>query len=450
MTRFRELDRKAHAQRQPGDRPDPAREVFLIEGSVAMGLLLQGRIKAKTSAEVSWFRSCTAAAAALAQRRPALAITGTSLPDAPAGEILDLLAKADVPTVLFTATLDRKVRERFTSPNIVDYFCKDAEDTVAQVVRTVARFTDTPPPPVLIVDDMASGRSILADLLRRQNYRIVEAASGVDALRILAEHDDIELVVTDHHMADMDGHELTQRIRARYPADRLRIIGISGSADPFLSASFLKAGASDFVYRPFIVEEVRYRIESNIETLAQIRHLRFLAERDPLTGLYNRRAFFERAHPIVAGLRDTGNDASGSGACIAILDIDHFKAVNDRHGHDAGDQVIRQVAAAIRDCCDEGGAVSARFGGEEFVLLFDGIDAATVRARCEALRQAIAGALVATDHATLSVTASLGVAAIHAGEGLDNALNAADQLLYMAKAGGRNRVMYDAAWWDAG
>jgi diguanylate cyclase (GGDEF)-like protein len=286
---------------------------------------------------------------------------------------------------------------------------------------------------------------VLADLLRRQNYRIVEAASGIDALRILADNDDIELVITDHHMADMDGHELTQRIRARYPADRLRIIGISGSSDPFLSASFLKAGASDFVYRPFIAEEVRYRIESNIETLAQIRHLRFLAERDPLTGLYNRRAFFERAHPIVEQLRATGSEGY-----IAILDIDHFKAVNDRHGHDAGDQVIRQVAAAIRDCCERGDAVSARFGGEEFVIVFSGIDAAAVQTRCEELRQAIAAMTVPTDRASLSVTASLGVAVIHPGEGLDNALNAADQLLYMAKADGRNRVTVDAALWGAG
>ena len=441
MTRFRELDRKAQLDRSSGYRPGSTPEVFLIEESVAMGLLLQGRIKAKTTAEVSWFRSYAAAAAALEERRPALAITGTSLPDAPAGEILDLLADADVSTVLFTATLDRKVRERFTSPNIVDYFYKDADDTVAQVVRTVARFVDTLPPPVLIVDDMASGRSVLADLLRRQNYRIFEAASGVDALRILAENDDIELVITDHHMADMDGHELTQRIRARHPADRLRIIGISGSSDPFLSASFLKAGASDFVYRPFIAEEVRYRIESNIETLAQIRHLRFLAERDPLTSLYNRRAFFERAHPIVADLGTTGGEGY-----IAILDIDHFKAVNDRYGHDVGDQVIRRVAAAIRDCCDRGDAVSARFGGEEFIIIFSRIDSAAVQARCEALREAIAAS---TDRSVLSVTASLGVAAIHPGEGLDNALNAADQLLYMAKASGRNRVTYDAALWGA-
>ena len=94
MTRFRELDRKAQLDRSSGYRPGSTPEVFLIEESVAMGLLLQGRIKAKTTAEVSWFRSYAAAAAALEERRPALAITGTSLPDAPAGEILDLLAAA--------------------------------------------------------------------------------------------------------------------------------------------------------------------------------------------------------------------------------------------------------------------------------------------------------------------------------------------------------------------
>lgn len=436
MTRFRGQDRRPSA----GNPPARPCEIFLIEDSAAQGMLLRARITAAATAEIRWFRTYADTAAALAIRRPALVVTGTSLADAPDGEILHLLADANVPTILFTATLDRKARERFSSPNIIDYFYKDAPDSIAQMVRTVSRVIDTLAPPVLIVDDMASGRSLLAELLRQQHYRIVEAASGTDALRILADNPDIELVVTDHHMADMDGHELVQQIRARYPADRVRVIGISASSDPYLSASFLKAGASDFIYRPFIAEEVRYRIESNIQTLEQIRHLRFLAERDPLTGLYNRRAFFERAHPIAAELARTG----GSGY-IAILDIDRFKSVNDRYGHDAGDKVIKRVATAINECAGAGNTVAARFGGEEFILVFTGIDPAAVQARCDGLRTAIEAASIPVDRATLAVTVSIGVAVIHADEGLDNALNAADQLLYMAKNNGRNQVIYDAA-----
>ncbi len=407
-----------------------------------MGLLLLHKISEQTAVDVRWFKSYADADAALAEQRPALAVTGLNLPDAPDGEILDLLASVDIPTILFTATLNRRVRERFSSPNIIDYFLKDTRTAVDAIVRTIVRFTETIAPPVLVVDDMASGRSILVDLLRRQNYRTYEASSGTEALEILEQHQEIELVITDYHMADMDGHELTRQIRARHAPDRVRVIGISASSDPFLSASFLKAGASDFVYRPFIVEEVKYRIQSNLETLEQIKHLRFLAERDPLTGLYNRRAFFEKAHSILDELRAR----QGEEGSVAILDIDHFKKVNDNYGHDTGDKVIKLVARVLEDSCRQGNAITARFGGEEFVLLFTNLTTDEVQARCEAIRVAVEELLIPYDNGTLTITASLGAAIMQASEGMDNNLNAADQMLYMAKNSGRNRVIYDAVF----
>jgi diguanylate cyclase (GGDEF)-like protein len=292
-----------------------------------------------------------------------------------------------------------------------------------------------------VVDDVESSRLALISMLKRQNCRIFQADSGAEALSVLAANDSIELVITDHHMSDMQGHELTQRIRALYPSDRLRVIGISASSDPFLSAAFLKAGASDFIYRPFIPEEVKYRIESNIDTLRQLKHLRFLAERDSLTGLYNRRAFFERAASIVGGLKESG----GSGS-VAILDIDHFKRINDSYGHDTGDRAIKAVAAVLLDICSREGTLAARFGGEEFVILFAGKRSDAVHALCEEIRQTIEALAIPCETGTLCATASIGIAVLQKEEGLDNDLNAADQMLYMAKAGGRNRTVYDAAF----
>jgi diguanylate cyclase (GGDEF)-like protein len=437
MSLYRALDGRAQSRRYS----IPSRTIFLIEDSAALTMLLQRRIQAHSSLEIRCFRTFLEAEAALAEQRPALAVTGLHLPDAPQGEILDLLAAAEIPTILFTATLNRRVRERFGSSNIIDYFVKDATDTVDEIVRTIIRFTETLAPPVLVVDDMESGRSVLVQLLQSQNYRTFQASSGREAMAMLAEHPDIELVITDFHMGDMDGHELTRSIRACYPADRIRVIGISASSDPFLSASFLKAGASDFIYRPFIAEEVKYRIQSNLDTLDQIKRLRFLAERDPLTGLYNRRAFFERAHAVMDDLRSKGRDGS-----VAILDIDHFKKVNDNYGHDTGDRVIKQVAKVLHDSCALGNAITARFGGEEFVLLFDNVETAEVQERCESIRQAVAELVIPYEQSSLSVTASIGAAMIQASEGMDNNLNAADQMLYMAKNSGRNRLIYDAAF----
>lgn len=438
MSKVRAVDGKAQASRYS----IASRTVFLIEDSAALGLLLLQKIAEQTSVDVRWFKSYADADAALADMRPALAVTGMNLPDAADGEILELLSAHDVPTILFTATLNRRIRERFSSPNIVDYFLKDAVATVDAIVATIIRFTEAIAPPVLVVDDMASGRSILVDLLRRQNYRTFEAGSGTEALAILAANKEIELVITDYHMADMDGHELTRQIRARYSPSRIRVIGISASSDPFLSASFLKAGACDFVYRPFIVEEVQYRIQSNLDTLEQLKHLRFLAERDPLTGLYNRRAFFEKAHAILDELRARDGD-EGS---VAILDIDHFKKVNDNYGHDTGDKVIKLVAKVLEESCKQGNAITARFGGEEFVLLFTNLTVDEVNERCEGIRIAVSKLLIPYENGTISVTASIGAAIMEASEGMDNNLNAADQMLYMAKNGGRNRVIYDAVF----
>lgn len=438
MSRFREQDRKAL-----NPFPASSRELFLIEDSMALGLVLQSKIKATTSLNVKWCKTFASASHALAERRPLLAVTGLQLPDAQDGEILDLLAASDIPTILFTATLNRKIRDRFSSPNIIDYFVKDAEGTIDRIVATISRFADRILPSILIVDDADSARMQLIDLLRPQNYRIYEARSGKEALEILSANSQIELIITDHHMADMDGHELTRRIREQYMSDRMRVIGISASSDPYLSASFLKAGASDFVYSPFIPEEVRYRVESNIETLDRIKHLRFLAERDPLTGLYNRRAFFERAHHILEDCK-----ARQCQGAIAILDIDHFKKVNDTHGHDTGDQVIKRVAKILDEQGGEDGPLVARFGGEEFVLLFADLTSEDVQGRCEALRQQIEAQKIRHGDATLSITVSIGAALIQHDEGMDNNLNAADQMLYMAKSDGRNRVVFDAMFYQ--
>lgn len=441
MTRFRKIKqaRVIDAAAQTS-----STTIMLVEDSAAMALMLKSRIEAETTSQVDWYKTYAEASKALVEYRPGLAVTGMNLPDAPDGEIIDLLEEEGVPTILFTATLNRKVRERASAAHIVDYFIKDAKDTIDHIIRTIQRVTNATVASILIVDDSESARLTLAEILHLQNYRIYHANCGGQALETLKAHDDIQLVITDFHMPDMDGQELTRRIRASYPPEQVRIIGISASSDPYLSAALLKAGASDFVYRPYIAEEVRCRIAGNIETLNQMRRLQFLAERDFLTGMYNRRAFFEQAQNQLSKLRTKGGDAS-----VAILDVDHFKKFNDTYGHDLGDQVLQAVAKTVHNVLARHKCLSARLGGEEFVILLCDMpndDAVTV---CDEVREAVAHVVVPHNGAKLQVTASLGVAVIQLGEALDNNLNAADQMLYMAKEQGRNRVCADAVFYKA-
>ena len=289
---------------------------------------------------------------------------------------------------------------------------------------------------VLVVDDSTAVRSSLVSILLRQNFTVFEATSGKQAMEILDSEPAIQLVITDYHMPDMDGYELTKRIRGRVNAEELRIIGVSSSSDRFLSVSFLKAGASDFIFRPFVAEELQCRIEQNIETLKSIHRFKHLAERDPLTGLYNRRVFFERLHggslPIPT--------------YVAILDIDNFKSVNDNFGHDIGDRVIQAVASQLSIFAEKYDMVVARLGGEEFGMLVSDEPSNGVGPMFEELRTSIELIEVETASASVRTTASIGISKIYRNEPVENFLNAADQLLYLAKNTGRNRVCCDQSF----
>jgi diguanylate cyclase (GGDEF)-like protein len=408
--------------------------ILLVEDSIALSTLLTGRLEAETEASLTCCRTMAEARSALASGDFILALTGLNLPDAPNGEILSLLVEKEVPTIVFTATFDPNARERYAEKKVLDYIVKDSRRTVDTVVQTVRRILGNHDFTILVVDDARAARSGLVEILARQNFNVLQASSGREALDILKADDTIQLVITDYHMADMDGYELTRRIRETRTSEELRIVGVSSSSDRLLSASFLKAGASDFIYRPFVPEELQCRIDNNIETLVQLKRLRRLAERDHLTGLANRRHFFEKMSAL---------DGGAMTGAIALLDIDHFKSVNDTYGHDVGDQVLKMVSDVMADLCKSAKLLPARLGGEEFAIYMPKADAFQAHSFCEGLRAAIADASTQNTSKPISVTISIGVVEIESGETFTNQLNAADQLLYLAKANGRNRVYSD-------
>ncbi len=405
--------------------------ILLVEDSVALSALLTQRLEEETGAIVTRCGSLSQAREKIAEGEFLLALTGLNLPDAPDGEILELLLEKAIPTIVFTAMFDANTRERCTRKKIVDYIVKDGAKTVDTVVHTVNRILANSAHKILVVDDARTARSELVEILGRQNFHVLEARSGRQALEILTADETIDLVITDHHMADMDGYELTRRIRQTRNSEQLRIIGISSSSDRLLSASFLKAGASDFIYRPFVHEELKCRIDNNVETLTQLNHLRRLAEQDYLTGLANRRHFFSTMRQNAKVARQ------GS---IALLDIDHFKTVNDTYGHDAGDAVLQAISAVMADMCAPAKHMPARIGGEEFAIHLNQLDAFQAHSFCEELRGRIGDLVIKAGNRSISATISIGVVEFEPGETFENQLNAADQLLYLAKAKGRNRV----------
>lgn len=412
-------------------------KILLVEDSRTYALALSRRLEAELRLPIVVCQSLNELHEVVTEDRASftLAVVDLNLPDAPRGEAIDFTVQRRIPTIVHTASFDIETRNRIMERDVIDYVPKDSAFTLETVVTTARRALSNRQTRILVVDDTSATRKLLSHMLKVQQYQVVEVESGEEALALIQDNPDIRLVVSDCYMPDMDGYELTRRIRRRFASDRLRVIGVSSSSDRMVSVGFLKAGANDFISMPFIPEELQCRIASNVETLEQIEQLQSLASRDALTGLFNRRHFFANADRLVEEAR-----AKGLASTIAILDIDDFKRLNDSHGHDFGDQALAKVARYLAQSVEGNGHLLARIGGEEFAILFPGLNAKEALRLSDHIRLDISHETLLVDDQQVTLTVSIGVAEIDGQGSLDQHLVAADRALYVAKREGRNCV----------
>jgi len=408
-------------------------KVLVVEDSRALSRAISHRLSTELGVDTEVAATLRETEQLLADPRNdyAIALLDLTLPDAGDLEVIDAVRAHHVPAVVFSGDYSDELRAHVLERSVIDYVVKDSVGDLAYVVGLVGRFLRNATIEVLVVDDSLSQRRHLASLLRLQNYVVHAAENGPRALELLAAHPGIKLVITDFYMPGMDGCELISRIRREHNKDSLAIIGVS-SGGSTLSARFLKKGANDFITKPFINEEFFCRVQQNVELIEHIAEIRNLTWRDSLTGLWNRRWFFDRgAKELEAAAVD------GWPLSIAMIDLDDFKKVNDTHGHAAGDRALRHVAQQLRDLCQDGD-LAARIGGEEFVLLTRRSGEAAQR-HLDALRARVASTPVDFEGTAIPLTISIGSA--QGGGDLDALLRDADEALYQAKGGGRNRVV---------
>lgn len=294
---------------------------------------------------------------------------------------------------------------------------------------------------VLVVDDSAIVRRIIAGYLRDAGHQVGEAQDGAEALKQLG-FDRFDVVLTDLQMPVLDGFGLLDGIRSR--SLDTEVIILTGSDDMESAVRALRSGAHDFLRKPpsgalevvLTVERAAEKKRLRDTNLRLMRELEALSRRDALTGLFNRRIFDEML------LAETSRSSRYRLALsLVILDLDHFKAINDRHGHPAGDAVLK-LFAGIAQAQTRDGDTLCRYGGEEFAVLLahtplDG--AMDVARRLVALT---AKTPFVIGQASLGVTVSAGVASRHTSDETGQALlAAADAALYEAKRTGRNQAL---------
>ncbi len=334
---------------------------------------------------------------------------------------------------------------------------------------------------LLLVDDNPEHLGLMYEMLKMEDrYRLFKASSGEEALRLLAA-EPIQIVLLDVLMPGMDGYEVCRQIRQRYSMSPIQVVMISGLEQRGDLEQLLEYGADDFISKPITPLELSARVRAAVirlqdhaqylaglgaatgdgrrgrisSLLAENRELRreyqkvrrinedlekscqeleMLASLDPLSGLLNRRTLFQRIEIEIERSLRLALPLTG-----IMIDIDHFKRVNDNFGHPCGDMVIREIGARLTRSLRKYD-YAGRYGGEEFFVLFSNTTSELARSIAERFRKDVEEAGFQWENELLKLTVSIGISQYIPGETPDRWISRADAAMYRAKQRGRNQT----------
>lgn len=314
---------------------------------------------------------------------------------------------------------------------------------------------DTKELSIVIVDDMPDNLRLLTDILKDKGYKVRPAPNGARALATISKEPP-ELILLDIMMPGMDGYEVCRQLKADEGTKDIPIIFLSALNEVFDKVKAFKVGGVDFITKPFQMEEVLARVKTHLTLRAQqkalalqnesllkknaliteqTKKLELLATRDFLTGLSNRRDFLERA-----GQEEKRFNRTHRPFTLILLDIDHFKRVNDTYGHACGDKVLINVSRSLEKSL-RAQDILARWGGEEFICLLPETGGEGARRAAEKIRTDMERRGHDCIDADVSITVTLGVCVYDGSCAIEACIRCADDALYMGKNRGRNQVV---------
>lgn len=289
---------------------------------------------------------------------------------------------------------------------------------------------------ILVVDDVPANVEILSFHLEDEGYKVVEAGSGEVALKILeTSHHETDLILLDVMMPVMSGLDVLARLKDNPDTQHIPVILVTANADDQNVAEGLDMGAFDYIIKPYSLVVLLARVRAALREKERQDLLEKWATTDPLTGLLNRRHFFELAERELERSRRLKSELS-----FVMIDIDYFKQVNDTYGHQVGDQALILLAQTLKDalrkvdfCC--------RFGGEEFVLCLPDTPSQGAWEVAERIRTQVACTPIPlANNKELNIQISLGISASKRELKVESVLKKADDALYQAKEAGRNQT----------
>ena len=410
-------------------------KILIVEDNKALAKLIAKKMEDKVEMEIDVAHTMAEAQVFLNNSKDYfIALLDLNLPDAPNGEIVDYVISKGLPSIVLTGSIDDATRESFIHKDIVDYVYKGNMDDINYIFQIINRLSKNRQYKVMVVEDSAPFRNSLKKILTSLQFHVFTAAHGEEAMSYFADNPDIRLVVCDYRMPVKDGLEVLKEIRAAGDKNQIGVLMMTSPSENVNGAIFLKNGANDFIAKPFVKEELICRVNNLIEAMENINQIADFANKDFLTGVYNRRYFYDDMNEYIAYAEERAEPYA-----VAMLDIDHFKEINDACGHDSGDRVLKTLAKKLIDETKNGDLI-ARFGGEEFCIVLKNVSNEEAVKFFVNLRANIASCNVQLKKEQKNFTVSIGVAFSRSDYKLDELLELADEALYRAKENGRNRV----------
>jgi len=315
--------------------------------------------------------------------------------------------------------------DNYDSKDYLKTFVYKSPETINDIYNFCKQLETNSKTKVIISDENQKRAKKIQNILQNHLYQVFTAYNSIEALEIYEKQKEIDIIITNYNPSLLDGCEMTKIIRRGISSKKLGIVALTNS---YSLDKFLEVDINDFMDENFKVKELIFKINTLSKNLHTIKELENSANYDFLTGVPNRKYFFEKAPKIIEKSKNIA---------LAMIDIDNFKSINDTYGHNTGDKVIKALANHIKQSI-KGKDIIARLGGEEFVLLLQDIktlDAINfVNKICKDISK------IKVDGINFTISCGLITKRL---DSIDDMITQADKLLYHSKENGKNQVTSD-------
>lgn len=410
-------------------------KILIVEDNKALAKLIAKKMEDKVEMEIDVAHTMAEAQVFLNNSKDYfIALLDLNLPDAPNGEIVDYVISKGLPSIVLTGSIDDATRESFIHKDIVDYVYKGNMDDINYIFQIINRLSKNRQYKVMVVEDSAPFRNSLKKILTSLQFHVFTAAHGEEAMSYFADNPDIRLVVCDYRMPVKDGLEVLKEIRVAGDKNQIGVLMMTSPSENVNGAIFLKNGANDFIAKPFVKEELICRVNNLIEAMENINQIADFANKDFLTGLFNRRYFYDDMQEYLSSIEE--NPAPYA---VALIDVDGLKDINDKYGQDGGDKILKHIAKRLIDDTKSNDTV-ARFGSGEFCVVLKNMPQEDAVKFLVSLRAGMAANPINIKNEPVKISVSIGVTFGKTDYAVDEILDIADEALHRAKENGRNRV----------